>query len=188
MQQCLQPDVWNFKTGFYQAPSPARRQWKVHFHLWTPAPLNQGIGRFSQIPSLHTWLQSATAVYRFVLIDNFNSFLNRPSFILEMAYILVDWVHTSYQIIYFILHCLVCSIGMTVFLLVSSSRVTSSLLCRHHPIQTLSHHHSGIPCKWSAKILLVHALHPEHTPVRIWERHSTVTAATFVLNDIITAL
>uniref|UniRef100_A0A3Q1J1Q8 SGNH hydrolase-type esterase domain-containing protein n=1 Tax=Anabas testudineus TaxID=64144 RepID=A0A3Q1J1Q8_ANATE len=46
-----------------------------------PIPtLGRGIGRFSRILSLHTWLQSACTSQHLGFIDNFNLFWDRPSF------------------------------------------------------------------------------------------------------------
>uniref|UniRef100_A0A3Q1HT76 SGNH hydrolase-type esterase domain-containing protein n=1 Tax=Anabas testudineus TaxID=64144 RepID=A0A3Q1HT76_ANATE len=46
-----------------------------------PIPtLGRGIGRFSRILSLHTWLQSACKSQHLGFIDNFNLFWDRPSF------------------------------------------------------------------------------------------------------------
>uniref|UniRef100_A0A7N6AHW4 SGNH hydrolase-type esterase domain-containing protein n=1 Tax=Anabas testudineus TaxID=64144 RepID=A0A7N6AHW4_ANATE len=42
--------------------------------------LGRGIGRFSRILSLHTWLQSACMSQHLGFIDNFNLFWDRPSF------------------------------------------------------------------------------------------------------------
>uniref|UniRef100_A0A673AEB6 SGNH hydrolase-type esterase domain-containing protein n=1 Tax=Sphaeramia orbicularis TaxID=375764 RepID=A0A673AEB6_9TELE len=40
----------------------------------------RGVGRFSRLLSLNTWLQSASALNGFSFIDNFNLFWNRSSF------------------------------------------------------------------------------------------------------------
>uniref|UniRef100_A0A672YIB7 SGNH hydrolase-type esterase domain-containing protein n=1 Tax=Sphaeramia orbicularis TaxID=375764 RepID=A0A672YIB7_9TELE len=40
----------------------------------------RGVGQFSRLLSLNTWLQSASALNGFSFIDNFNLFWNRPSF------------------------------------------------------------------------------------------------------------
>lgn len=41
--------------------------------------LARGVGRFSRILSLHTWLQSACRAHNIGFIDNFNLFRNRSS-------------------------------------------------------------------------------------------------------------
>ena len=43
-------------------------------------PLGRGVGRFSRVLSLHTWLQSECCSHNLMFIDNFNLFWERSSF------------------------------------------------------------------------------------------------------------
>ena len=57
------------------------KKYGKHVFISGPIPtLGRGIGRFSRILSLHTWLQSVCSLHNMFYIDNFNLFWERSSF------------------------------------------------------------------------------------------------------------
>uniref|UniRef100_A0A673BKS2 SGNH hydrolase-type esterase domain-containing protein n=1 Tax=Sphaeramia orbicularis TaxID=375764 RepID=A0A673BKS2_9TELE len=68
------------KVHFKNLFDKLKRSGKAVFISGPLPSFARGVGRFSRLLSLNTWLQSASALNGFSFIDNFNLFWNRSSF------------------------------------------------------------------------------------------------------------
>ena len=75
--------VGTYDTAREQSELIKKDSFHFHFHVTrvstflVPSPLGRGVGRFSRLLSLHTWLQSTCTALKFGLINNFDLFWDR---------------------------------------------------------------------------------------------------------------